>query len=58
VTGASRTNEWNDPTLLEQRVPSSAKVTLRDGEATTQDFRIGAAAARNQAGRAPRRYRT
>jgi hypothetical protein len=35
------TGEWNDPTLLEQLVPSSAKVTLRDGETTTQDFRIG-----------------
>jgi hypothetical protein len=33
--------EWNDPTLLEQLVPSSARVTLRDGETTTQDFRIG-----------------
>jgi hypothetical protein len=35
------TGEWNDPTLLDQLVPSSAKVTLRDGETTTQDFRIG-----------------
>ena len=35
------TGEWNDPALLEQLVPSSAKVTLRDGETTTQDFRIG-----------------
>jgi hypothetical protein len=35
------TGEWNDPTLLEQLVRSSAKVTLRDGETTTQDFRIG-----------------
>jgi hypothetical protein len=35
------TGEWNDPALLEQLVPSSAKVTLRDGETTTRDFRIG-----------------
>jgi hypothetical protein len=35
------TGEWNDPTLLEQLVSSSAKVTLRDGEETKQDFRIG-----------------
>jgi hypothetical protein len=35
------TGEWNDPTLLEPLVQSSAKVTLRDGETTTQDFRIG-----------------
>ena len=33
--------EWNDPTLLERLVRSSANVTLRDGETTTQDFRIG-----------------
>jgi hypothetical protein len=33
--------EWNDPALLEQLVPSSAKVTLRDGQTTSQDFRIG-----------------
>ena len=35
------TGEWNDPTLLEQLVPSSATVTLRDGETTTKDVRIG-----------------
>jgi hypothetical protein len=35
------TGEWNDPTLLEQLVPSSATVTLQDGETTTKDFRIG-----------------
>jgi uncharacterized protein (DUF2141 family) len=35
------TGEWNDPTLLEELVRSSARVTLRDGETTTQDFRIG-----------------
>jgi hypothetical protein len=34
--------EWNDPTLLEELVKSSAKVTLRDSEETKQDFRIGA----------------
>jgi uncharacterized protein (DUF2141 family) len=39
------TGEWNDPTLLEELVRSSAKVTLRDGETTTRDFRIGEAAA-------------
>jgi uncharacterized protein (DUF2141 family) len=39
------TGEWNDPTLLEEAVRSSAKVTLRDGETTTRDFRIGEAAA-------------
>ena len=33
--------EWNDPTLLERLIPSSIKVTLRDGEVTTQDVRIG-----------------
>ena len=35
------TGEWNDPLLLEQLARSSATVTLRDGEAATQDFRIG-----------------
>ena len=35
------TGEWNDPALLERLVGSSARVTLRDGETTTQDFRIG-----------------
>jgi Carboxypeptidase regulatory-like domain len=33
--------EWNDPALLEQLVAFAVKVTLREGEATTQDFRIG-----------------
>ena len=33
--------EWNDPTLLEQLVKSSATVTLREGETTTQHYRIG-----------------
>jgi uncharacterized protein (DUF2141 family) len=37
------TGEWNDPVLLEQLVGSSAKITLRDGEMTMQDFRIGGA---------------
>jgi hypothetical protein len=37
------TGEWNDPALLEQLVPSSAKVALRDGEMTKKDFRIGGA---------------
>jgi hypothetical protein len=35
------TGEWNDPVLLEQLVGSSARITLRDGEMTRQDFRIG-----------------
>ena len=35
------TGEWNDPTLLDQLVSSSVRVTLRDGEETKQDFRIG-----------------
>lgn len=34
------TGEWNDPALLEQLVPSSARVTLRDGGETKQDFTI------------------
>jgi hypothetical protein len=33
--------EWNDPTLLERAVPTAVKVSLRDGETTRQDFRIG-----------------
>ena len=37
------TGEWNDPVLLEQLVRSSATITLRDGETTTRDFRIGGA---------------
>lgn len=35
------TGEWNDPTLLEQLAKSSATVTVRDGETTTQNYRIG-----------------
>ena len=33
--------EWNDPTLLEQLVGSGVKVQLRDGQMTTQNFKIG-----------------
>jgi hypothetical protein len=33
--------EWNDPALLEQVLPAAARVTLRDGQTTNQDFRIG-----------------
>jgi len=33
--------EWNDPVLLDQLVRASARITLRDGETTTQDFRVG-----------------
>ena len=33
--------EWNDPALLEHLVGSAVKVTLRDGETTTQNIRIG-----------------
>lgn len=33
--------EWNDPALLEQLVASAVRVTLRDGQVTTQNFRIG-----------------
>lgn len=36
------TGEWNDPTLLEQLVTSAVKVTLREGETTTQNYRMGA----------------
>jgi hypothetical protein len=35
------TGEWNDPALLEQLVKSSATITPRDGETTTQNYRIG-----------------
>jgi hypothetical protein len=35
------TGEWNDPALLEQLVRSSVKVTVREGETTAQDFRVG-----------------
>jgi len=33
--------EWNDPALLEGLVKTSVKVTLREGETTRQDLRIG-----------------
>jgi hypothetical protein len=33
--------EWNDPALLDQLARSAAKVVLRDGETTKQDFQIG-----------------
>ena len=33
--------EWNDPALLSQLAAAGVKVTLRDGETTNQDFRIG-----------------
>jgi hypothetical protein len=33
--------EWNDPAFLEQLVKSSTTVTVRDGETTTQNYRIG-----------------
>ena len=35
------TGEWNDPTLLDRLVKSSVRVILRDGETTTQHFRMG-----------------
>jgi len=34
--------EWNDPALLEQLITSAIKVTLREGQTTRQDLRIGA----------------
>jgi hypothetical protein len=33
--------EWNDPQLLEQLVGAAIKVTVRHGEMTAQDIRIG-----------------
>jgi hypothetical protein len=33
--------EWYDPRFLEELAKASVKVTLRAGEATTQDLRIG-----------------
>jgi hypothetical protein len=35
-------NESNDPALLDELIKTAARVTLRDGETTKQDFRIGA----------------
>ena len=32
---------WNDPAFLAQLVPTAVKVTLRDGQTTTQALRIG-----------------
>jgi hypothetical protein len=37
------TGEWNDPSLLEQLVKSSAKITLREGETMTQNYKVGGA---------------
>ena len=37
------TGEWNDPALLDQLVKSSVTVTLREGETTTQNYRMGGA---------------
>jgi hypothetical protein len=37
------TGEWNNLVLLERLVRPSAKITPRDGETTTQGFRIGGA---------------
>lgn len=33
--------EWNDPALLDELVSSAVRLTLREGETTRQDFRIG-----------------
>ncbi len=33
--------EWNDPTLLERLIPTAARVVLREGQTTVQDFRVG-----------------
>lgn len=35
------TGEWNDPALLEELARASVKVTLREGETTTQNYRMG-----------------
>jgi hypothetical protein len=35
--------EWNDPTVLESLAPASVKVTLREGETTRQNYRMGGA---------------
>jgi hypothetical protein len=42
------TGEWNDPTLLEQLAKSSTTVTLRDGETTRQNHRIGGGVGRTR----------
>ena len=33
--------EWNDPALLDKLVSASVKISLRDGETTTQNYRMG-----------------
>ena len=33
--------EWRDPAFLEQLVAAAIKITLRDGEKTIQDIKIG-----------------
>ena len=38
-----KNGEWNDPTVLESLAPSSVKVTLREGETTRQNYRMGGA---------------
>jgi hypothetical protein len=35
--------EWTDPSVLEQLVRSSAKISLRDGETITQNYKVGGA---------------
>jgi hypothetical protein len=35
------TGEWNDPALMEQLAGASVKVTLREAETTTQNYRMG-----------------
>jgi hypothetical protein len=35
--------EWNDPSLLEQLVKSSATITVREGETITQNYKVGGA---------------
>ena len=37
--------EWNDPALLDQLVSAAVRLTLRDGETTRQEFRIGGSTA-------------
>jgi len=33
--------EWNDPALLEQLAAAAVRVTIREGETTTQNYRMG-----------------
>jgi hypothetical protein len=35
--------EWNDPSVLEELVKSSAKISLREGETITQNYKVGGA---------------